>query len=126
MRYGNLLIKIRQGFTMALYFPVRHLGILSRLLADKLRKAAWSCVYKHTLVHMEKGGKTMKISARNQLAGKVVEISEGQVNAKVVVDIGGGNTITSIISVESLKELELSVGSDVTTVIKSSSVMLMA
>ncbi len=68
----------------------------------------------------------MKISARNQLAGKVVEISEGQVNAKVVVDIGGGNTITSIISVESLRELELSVGSDVTTVIKSSSVMLMA
>ncbi len=68
----------------------------------------------------------MKISARNQLTGKVVEISEGQVNAKVVVDIGGGNTITSIISVESLRELELSIGSDVTTVIKSSSVMLMA
>ncbi|MFM9328334.1 TOBE domain-containing protein [Paenibacillus mesotrionivorans] len=68
----------------------------------------------------------MKISARNQLPGTVVEISEGQVNAKVVVDIGGGHTITSIISVESLKELELTVGSAVTTVIKSSSVMLMA
>ncbi|MDF2937498.1 MAG: mop2 [Paenibacillaceae bacterium] len=68
----------------------------------------------------------MKISARNQLTGKVVEINEGQVNAKVVVDIGGGNKITSIISVESLRELELTIGSDVTTVIKSSSVMLMA
>ncbi|RAV06487.1 molybdopterin-binding protein [Paenibacillus sp. YN15] len=68
----------------------------------------------------------MKISARNQLTGKVVEISEGQVNAKVVVDIGGGNKITSIISVESLKELELAIGSEVTAVIKSSSVMLMA
>jgi molybdopterin-binding protein len=126
MRYGNLLIKIRQGFTMALYFPGPASWNSPQALADKLCKAAWGCVCKHTLVYMEKGGKTMKISARNQLAGKVVEISEGQVNAKVVVDIGGGNTITSIISVESLKELELSVGSDVTTVIKSSSVMLMA
>ncbi|MDF2923866.1 MAG: molybdenum-pterin binding protein 3 [Paenibacillaceae bacterium] len=68
----------------------------------------------------------MKISARNQLKGKVVEISEGQVNAKVVVDIGGGNKITSIISLESVKDLELTLGSEVTTVIKSSSVMLMA
>jgi molybdopterin-binding protein len=68
----------------------------------------------------------VKISARNQLKGKVVEISEGQVNAKVVVDIGGGNKITSIISLESVKDLELTLGSEVTTVIKSSSVMLMA
>lgn len=67
-----------------------------------------------------------KLSARNQIKGKVVEITEGQVNAKVVVDIGGGNQITSIISVESVHELELAVGSDVTTVIKSSSVLLLA
>lgn len=68
----------------------------------------------------------MKLSARNQIKGTVVEISEGPINAKVVVDIGGGNKITSIISIESVKELELTLGSDVTTIIKSSSVMLMA
>jgi molybdopterin-binding protein len=68
----------------------------------------------------------LKISARNQLKGKVLEISEGQVNAKVVVDIGGGNQITSIISMEALKDLELQKGSDVTAVIKATSVLLLS
>ncbi len=67
----------------------------------------------------------MKISARNQLKGKVTEIQEGVVTAKVVVDIGG-NMITSMISMDSVKDLGIKVGSDVTVVIKSTSVMLMA
>ncbi|MBW4080696.1 molybdopterin-binding protein [Paenibacillus sp. S150] len=67
----------------------------------------------------------MKISARNQFEGKVVSIEEGQVNAKIVVDTGG-QKITSIISVEALRELELKEGSPVTAVIKASSVLLMA
>ena len=68
----------------------------------------------------------MKISARNQLKGTVLAISEGQVNAKVTVDIGGGNQITSIISMEAVQDLQLSVGSEVTAVVKASSVLLMA
>ncbi|WP_141432137.1 molybdopterin-binding protein [Bacillus sp. 03113] len=68
----------------------------------------------------------MKISARNQLTGKVVAINEGAVNAKVDVDLGDGKIITSIVSLEAAKELELTVGSEVTTLIKASSVLLMA
>ncbi|OKP91602.1 molybdenum-pterin-binding protein [Paenibacillus helianthi] len=67
----------------------------------------------------------MKISARNQFEGKVLSIEEGQVNAKIVVDTGG-QKITSIISVEALRDLDLKEGSSVTAVIKASSVMLMA
>lgn len=67
----------------------------------------------------------MKISARNQLKGTVLAISEGQVNAKVTVDIGG-NQITSIISMEAVQDLQLSIGSEVTAVVKASSVLLMA
>ncbi|MDF2926082.1 MAG: molybdenum-pterin binding protein 3 [Paenibacillaceae bacterium] len=67
----------------------------------------------------------MKISARNQLKGTIADISEGQVNVKVTVDIGGGNKITSIISLDAVKDLELKVGSEVTAVIKASSVLLM-
>ncbi|MEQ8196962.1 MAG: TOBE domain-containing protein [Clostridiaceae bacterium] len=66
----------------------------------------------------------MKLSARNQLTGKVVEIKEGAVNASVTIDIGGGNTVKSTISIDAVKELELKVGSDVTAIIKATSVML--
>lgn len=67
----------------------------------------------------------MKISARNQFEGTVVSIEAGQVNAKVVVDTGG-QKLTSIISVEALRDLELKEGSPVTAIIKASSVLLMA
>lgn len=67
----------------------------------------------------------MKLSARNQLTGKVVDIKEGAVTAIVTVDIGG-KTIVSSISLEAVKELGLSIGSEVTAVVKASSVMLAA
>lgn len=66
----------------------------------------------------------MKISARNQLKGIVTHIKEGSVNAIVTIDIGGGNVITSTISLESLKELDLAVGKEAYAIIKATSVML--
>ncbi|MCB2352624.1 TOBE domain-containing protein [Clostridium estertheticum] len=67
----------------------------------------------------------MTLSARNQLKGKVVSINEGAVTAYIVVDIGGGNLVTSSISIAAVHDLDLKVGSNVTSVIKASSVMLM-
>jgi molybdopterin-binding protein len=52
----------------------------------------------------------MKLSARNQLKGKIVTIKEGAVNAIVVLDIGGGNQISATISMDAVKELNLTVG----------------
>jgi peptide/nickel transport system substrate-binding protein len=54
----------------------------------------------------------MKLSARNVLKGKVAGIDEGQVTAIVRVDIGGGNVITSSITMAALKDLGLKKGSD--------------
>jgi len=66
----------------------------------------------------------MKLSARNQITGTVTNISKGAVAAEVQVDIGGGNTITSTITVGSVERLGLEVGTQVTTVIKASEVIL--
>ena len=68
--------------------------------------------------------KLMKLSTRNIIKGKVTAIKEGQVIANVKVDIGGGNTLTSTITVEAVKELGLKVGDNVSVLIKASSVML--
>ncbi len=65
----------------------------------------------------------MKLSARNQLAGKVVEVVKGQTTAHVRVDIGG-RIITSSITNEAVDDLGLKAGDDVTAIIKSSDVMI--
>jgi len=67
----------------------------------------------------------MKLSARNQLKGKIVSIDEGAVNAIVKVDIGNGNIMTSSISMGAVKDLGLAVGGEATAVIKATSVMIM-
>ena len=68
--------------------------------------------------------KVMKLSARNQLKGKIVEIKEGAVNGIVIIDIGGGNKISSTISMASIEELGLEVGKEAYAVIKATSVMV--
>lgn len=68
----------------------------------------------------------MKLSARNQFKGKVVSVKPGVVTGEVVVDIGGGNLMTSIISMDSVNDLGIKVGSEVNTLVKSTSVMIMA
>ena len=68
----------------------------------------------------------MKLSARNQFAGKVVEIKEGAVNAIVKIEIAKDIIISSTVSMDAVKELELTVGSEATAVIKATSVMIMA
>ena len=66
----------------------------------------------------------MKLSAKNQLKGKITEIKEGAVNGIVKIDIGGGNTITATISMSSIKDLELEVGKEAYAIIKATSVMV--
>ncbi len=65
----------------------------------------------------------MKLSARNQLAGTVVEIRRGAAIANVVLDVGGQRIVASI-TVEAVDELGLTEGSPATAVVKASDVMV--
>ena len=65
----------------------------------------------------------MKLSARNALKGKIVDISKGQVVAKVKVDVGG-QFITSLVSIDAVDDLALKVGDSVEAIIKSSEVII--
>ena len=64
------------------------------------------------------------LSARNRLAGKVIEIKEGAVNAIVKLQLPSGDVISSTITMESVKNLGLEVGKEATAVIKATSVMM--
>jgi molybdopterin-binding protein len=66
----------------------------------------------------------MKISARNILKGKVVQIIRGAVNSEVVLELPGGTRIVSIITNNSVDNLVLSEGKDAYAIIKASSVMV--
>lgn len=65
-----------------------------------------------------------KISARNQLAGEIVAVKEGAVNATVTLKIDGGSEITSTISIAAVKELGLATGVKAKAIIKATSVMI--
>lgn len=66
----------------------------------------------------------MKLSARNQIPGKVVAVTKGQTTAHVRIDIGNGVIVTSSTTNEAVDDLGLVVGDAVTAVIKASDVMV--
>ena len=66
----------------------------------------------------------MKLSACNQLKGRVVEIRRGATTAHVRIDIGNGVIVTASITNEAVDDLGLSVGDDAIAVIKASDVMV--
>jgi molybdopterin-binding protein len=65
----------------------------------------------------------MKLSARNQLKGKIVEVKKGVTTSHVRIDIGG-QIVTAAITNESADELKLAVGKSAYAIIKASSVMV--
>ena len=66
----------------------------------------------------------MKLSARNQLKGKIVEVIKGATTSHIRIDIGQGVVITSSITNEAVEELGLKAGGTATVVIKASDVMI--
>ena len=66
----------------------------------------------------------MRISARNQIKGNVVEVKKGATTSHVRVDIGGGQIVTSAITNEAVDELGIKAGDHVMAVIKASDVMI--
>jgi molybdopterin-binding protein len=66
----------------------------------------------------------MRISARNQIKGKIVDVTKGATTSHVRVDVGGGQIVTSAITNEAVEELGLKKGDNVLAVIKASDVMI--
>jgi molybdate transport system regulatory protein len=68
--------------------------------------------------------KHMKISARNQLAGKVQKVVKGAVNSEVDLVLEGGETVVAIITNSSVDTLGLAAGKEAFAIIKASEVIV--
>jgi molybdopterin-binding protein len=67
---------------------------------------------------------TMEISARNVFKGTVKSINYGQILVELVIELPGGLEITSLITKNSAERMQLAEGSEVSTVIKASNVIV--
>ncbi len=66
----------------------------------------------------------MKLSARNQIPGRITAVIRGQTTGHVHIDIGQGVTVHASITNEAIDDLKLAVGDEAMAVIKSSDVMV--
>lgn len=65
----------------------------------------------------------MKLSARNQLRGVIVDVTKGATTSHVRIDIGGA-VVTASITNEAVEELKLAKGQSAVAVIKASDVLV--
>ena len=66
----------------------------------------------------------MKLSARNQLPGKIVDVRKGQTTSHVQIDLGHGILVTASITNEAVEDLDLKAGDQASAIIKASDVMV--
>ena len=85
-------------------------------------RAASSALF-HLLKFWE-GFQAMKVSARNVLQGTVMALHPGAVNAIVLIELPDGQIVTSSISMDALKDLDLKIGQKAYAVVKASDVMI--
>jgi molybdate transport system regulatory protein len=107
---GNELVAV---VTMA---SVKSLGLAVGKEAVALAKAPW--------VMLMTESSDIRLSARNCLEGKVISVTDGAVNAEVVIQLDGGAEVYSIVTRDAVAELGLAPGVSATAVIKASHIIL--
>ena len=66
----------------------------------------------------------MRLSARNQIKGKILDVRKGATTSHVRVEIAPGQVVTASITNDAVDELGLKAGASATVVIKASDVMI--
>ena len=66
----------------------------------------------------------MEYGARNKIQGKVAEIKKGSIMCEVIVELPGGGVMTSVMTIDSLEDMNLNLGDKVKVVVKAVNVLL--
>jgi molybdopterin-binding protein len=70
------------------------------------------------------GRTEIRLSARNQLRGRVISIYHGEVTSVIKAVLGDGQTVTSVITRDAVSDLDLATGDVVLMIVKSTEVMV--
>ncbi|HEY0836487.1 MAG TPA: TOBE domain-containing protein [Azospirillum sp.] len=95
---------------------VRDLGLFPGREATALIKAPF--------VILAPADEARRTSVRNRIEGTIARREDGAVNAEITLDIGGGKTLTAIITLHSADELALSVGQPACALIDAAHIIL--
>jgi molybdate transport system regulatory protein len=120
---GGTLLTEHGHKTVALYraLEAEYQAALERLMAGMNDGAASDFKqFRQLLKRM-----SMKTSARNQFAGQIVGLREGHVDFEVRLNIDEGNEVVAVITRESAETLGLTIGMEISAIVKSSSVLLL-
>ena len=105
----------------------RLVAVVTHASAEALRLeigASTLALVKASSVILATGLGGERVSARNQFEGRIVALTPGGLNDEVEVDIGGGLTLTAVVTRAGVEALGLAVGAPVTAFFKASSVVL--
>lgn len=115
---AEVFIKLNSGYTLVSTITKAAVHNLDLHIGDEA-----TAIFKSSTVLLTTDF-TLNISARNKFQGTIEQIHLGEVNAEIIINIGGSDKITSIITSSSIKNLGLKKGSKVSAVIKASDIMV--
>jgi len=115
---ASIYIKLKSGYTLVSVITNGAIDNLEIEIGDEVVG-----IFKSSSVLLTTDG-DLNISARNKLKGTISDISFGDINCEVVIDIGNADKIVSVITKKSIEQLHLEVGHSVSAIIKSSDVMI--
>ncbi len=113
--------------TIALGDGTRMVSIITVGAAERLglkEGATASAIVKASSIIVGTNLQGAELSARNIVRGRVSKVIEGPVSTEVDIEIGGGNTLSAVITHESSKKLGLAAGADASAIFKASSVII--
>ena len=115
---AEVYIKLKSGYTMISVITNTAVNNLDLKLGDEV-----VAIFKSSTVLITTDI-TLNISARNKFQGSVDSIHQGEINSELIIDIGNGDKIASIITSNSIEGLGIKEGMQVSAIIKASDVML--
>jgi len=115
---SEVYIKLNSGYTMVSVITNDAVKDLKLQCGDSvIAFFKSSCVLVTTDI-------TLNISARNKFQGTIMNMQVGEINAVLHINIGNTDTIVSVITLNSVRALNIKMGMSVSAIIKASDVMI--